>query len=221
LPCKKILFTGEADETVAVAAFNAGLIDCYLKKGDPQVLDRLELEIAALENQYFVEKSETLRDLLVHHSFSFLSDPVFAELIGKLQAQYGFVEYFLFPNPAGMLFIGPDGVPVLMVVETRAGMMAHLETAQEYGAPQALQTALHEGTVVPFFWKSGGMYTELSHDWEQYCRPAQRCSGQEDYLWALFALPDCFLDRPVYPYNSYLMDRVRSTSPGNDADLER
>jgi CheY-like chemotaxis protein len=209
LPCKKILFTGEADEMVAVAAFNAGLIDCYLKKGDPQALDRLEIEIAALEHRYFVEKSETLRELLVRHSFSFLSDPVFAKLIGELCTHYGFVEYFLFPNPAGMLFIDADGLPVLMVVETSSGMVAHLEAAQEYGAPEDLQKALRDETVVPLFWKSGGMYTELSHDWEQYCQPAQRCAGHEDYLWALFDLPSRYLDQPVYPYNRFLMDQMQ------------
>jgi CheY-like chemotaxis protein len=217
LPCKKILFTGEADETIAVAAFNAGLIDCYLKKSDPQSLDRLEIEIAALENRYFTEKSEMLRELLVGHSFSFLSDPLFAELIGKLSVQYGFVEYFLFPNPAGMLFIDADGVPALMVVETSAGITAHLEAAQEYGAPQALKDALRDEAIVPYFWKSGGMYGELSRDWEQYCQPAQRWIGREDYLWALFALPDCYLDQPVYPYNRFLMDLVQRPDPWKHA----
>jgi CheY-like chemotaxis protein len=212
LQCKKILFTGEADEMVAVEAFNAGLIDCYLKKGDPHALDRLEFEIAALEHEYFIEKSEALRDLLTQHSFSFLCDPVFAKLIGELSARYSFVEYFLFPNPAGMLFIDADGVPALMVVETRAGLIAHLETAQDYDAPQGLLKALLNEATVPFFWKTGGMYTELSRDWEQYCRPAQRCVGREDYLWALFELPDCYLDRPVYSYNRFLADRARVSS---------
>lgn len=213
-PCKKILFTGEADETVAVAAFNAGLIDCYLKKGDPQALDRLEIEIAALKQRYFIEKSEMLRELLVRHSFSFLSDPVFARLIDGLSARHGFIEYFLFPNPAGLLFLDTDGVSTLMAVETREGMTAHLETAQDYDAPQDLLTALLNEAVVPFFWKTGGMYTELSRDWKQYCRPAQRCVGREDYLWAFFELPDCYLDRPVYSYNRFLAERAENALSG-------
>lgn len=210
LPCKKILFTGEADEMVAVEAFNAGVIDRYLKKSDPQVLERLAREIAVLERQYFVEKSETLRDLLGRHSFSFISDPAFSRLIDELSQANKFVEYYLFSNPAGILFVNAAGKMKLMVVETQSGMISHLEAAQDYGAPQPLQDALRSGTIVPFFWKSGGMYTELSADWEQYCRPAQVCAGREDYLWALFELPELFLDQPIYSYGRFLLDRARA-----------
>lgn len=209
LPCKKILFTGEANEMVAVEAFNQGLIDRYLKKSDAQALDRLELEIAALEREYFVEKSGTLKDLLARHSFSFLSDDTFAQLVNSLAAQYGFVEHFLFADPAGILFLGADGKPALMVVETQAGLASHLEAAQDYGAPASLQAALREEKVVPFFWNSGGMYTEASVDWERYCLPAQVCSGREDYYWALFDLPAKFLSKPIYPYNKFLLDRAQ------------
>jgi CheY-like chemotaxis protein len=206
LPCKKILFTVEANEMVAVEAFNEGLIDRYLKKSDTQALDRLELEIAALEREYFVEKSGALKDLLARHSFSFLSDDTFAKLVNDLTAQYGFVEQFLFPDPAGILFLGADGKPTLMVVETLVGLTSHLEAAQDYGAPASLQAALREEKVVPFFWNSGGMYTEASVDWERYCLPARVCSGREDYYWALFDLPARFLNKPVYPYNKFLLD---------------
>jgi hypothetical protein len=84
--------------------------------------------------------------------------------------------------------------------------------AQDYSAPEALQAALRDEKIVPFFWKSGGMYTEVSLDWEQYCKPAQVCSGREDYYWALFDLPEKFLNQPVYPYKNFLRDRVRLTN---------
>jgi len=206
LPCKKILLTGEADEMVAVDAFNSGLIDRYLKKSDPNALERLEAEISSLEQQYFAERSGTLKDLLIRHSFSFMSDPDFVKLVTQLLARHRFVEHFIFPDPAGILFMSADGKPTLMVVETKAGLIAHLETAQDYGAPIELLTALREENVVPFFWKSGGMYTEKSANWQQYCLPAQVCSSCENYYWALFDLPAHFLPEPVYPYSKFLHD---------------
>lgn len=206
LPCKKILFTGAADEMVAVDAFNQGLIDRYLKKGDAQVLDRLELELVALERDYFVERSETLKDLLVRHAYSFLSDSVFAKLVHDLQLQLGFVEHYLFPHPTGILFLDALGKSTLMVVETKASLVAHLETAQDYGAPTELLVALRNETVVPFFWRSGGMYTEKSIDWQAHCKPAQICAGREDYFWALFPLPKTLMDGSVYPYKQFLRD---------------
>jgi CheY-like chemotaxis protein len=207
LPCKKILFTGEANEMIAVEAFNQGLIDRYLKKNDPSAMDRLEFEIAALEREYFIEKSGTLKDLLVQHTYSFVSDEAVVKLVDTLVARHGFVEYFLFPDPAGILFFDADGKSTLMVVETWAGLIAHLETAQDYNAPVELKAALRDAQVVPFFWKSGGMYTEKSQDWQQYCLPAQICSGAENYYWALFDLPEGFLHGPVYSYNKFMADR--------------
>jgi CheY-like chemotaxis protein len=208
LPCKKILFTGEANEMIAVEAFNQGLIDRYLKKSDPSAMDRLESEIAVLEREYFIEKSGTLKDLLVQHTYSFVSDEVLVKLVDTLIARHGFVEYYLFPDPAGILFFDADGKPTLMVVETRAGLISHLETAQDYSAPPELRAALRDAQVVPFFWKSGGMYTEKSINWEQFCLPAQVCTGRENYYWALFDLPEGFLQGPVYSYNKFMADRL-------------
>jgi CheY-like chemotaxis protein len=208
LPCKKILFTGEANEMIAVDAFNEGLIDRYLKKSDPSSMDRLEVEIATLEREYFIEKSSTLKDLLVQHTYSFMSDEAMVKLVDLLIEQHGFVEYFLFPDPAGILFFDADGKATLMVVETRAGLISHLETAQDYNAPLELRESLRDALVVPFFWKSGGMYTEKSVNWEQYCLPAKICNGRETYYWALFDLPQDFLHGPVYSYNKFLADRA-------------
>jgi CheY-like chemotaxis protein len=208
LPCKKILFTGEANEMIAVEAFNQGLIDRYLKKSDPSAMDRLEYEIATLQREYFIEKSGTLKDLLVQHTYSFVQDEAIVKLVDTLLARHGFVEYFLFPDPAGILFFDADGKAMLMVVETRAGLISHLETAQDYDAPAVLCTALREAQVVPFFWKSGGMYTEKSIDWQQYCLPAQICAGKENFYYALFDLPEGFLQGSVYSYNKFLSDRI-------------
>lgn len=215
LPCKKILFTGEANEMIAVEAFNLGLIDRYLKKSDPNAMERLEFEIAALEREYFIEKSGTLKDLLVQHTYAFVSDEALVKLVDTLIARCGFVEYFLFPDPAGILFFDADGKPTLMVVETRAGLISHLETAQDYSAPAELTVALRDAQIVPFFWKSGGMYTEKSVDWQEYCLPAQICIGRENYYWALFDLPASFLQAPVYSYNRFMADR--STVPNKRA----
>lgn len=214
LPCKKILLTGEANEMVAVEAFNQGLIDRYMKKGDASVLDRLEFEIAALEREFFAEKSGTLKDLLVQHSFSFFSDEAFSDLVDSLIARHGYVEHFLFPDPAGILFFDGDGKSKLMVVETKAGLISHLETAQDYDAPEALKAALRDARVVPFFWESNGMYTEKSQNWQQFCKPAQVCEGRERYYWALFDLPPEYLG-PIYPYNRFLNDAAASMPRGS------
>ncbi|GAB2860419.1 response regulator [Pseudoduganella ginsengisoli] len=207
LPCKKILFTGEADERVAIDAFNSGLIDRFIKKSDHGALDRLEYEVRTLEHAYFCAQSHTMRDLLARHSFTFLSDPAMATLVDQLRRQYGFVEYYLFPNPSGILFFDINGKPTLMVVETEAGMLAQMEVAQDNGAPRELVEGLQDMRLLPFF-SDTGMYTDaIEQDWLSYCLPARHCAGKQDYYWALFDLPAHMLPGPVYSYADFLRDQ--------------
>lgn len=205
LPCKKILFTGAADEKVAVDAFNRGLIDRYIKKSDDNALDRLEFEISALQQEYFSARSEPLRDLLALHSYSFVSDPAVVALVRELVAQHGIVEHYLYPDPAGLLMYDTDGRAMLLAVETEAGMNAHYEIACDNAAPQSLLDALAERRVIPYFHGGDGMYTEAFSDaWHKYIEPAQVCRGQQTYYWALFTLGPGVIAQDTYSYNDFL-----------------
>ncbi len=209
LPCKKILFTGQADEKIAISAFNRGLIDRYIKKNDPDALEHLENGIRDLRKAYFTDLSRTLKDLLARHSYAFLSDPVIGELVQQLCIRYGFVEYYLFPNPTGILFFDIDGKATLMVLETGDGLQSQFEAAQDNGAPFELLTALRDLRLVPFFFDSGGMYAEtIAHDWMSYCLPAQVAHANQHYYWALFDLPPRFLPGLIYSYADFLRDQT-------------
>lgn len=209
LSCKKILFTGQADETIAIAAFNQGLIDRFIKKGAPTALTQLEAEIHDLQHAFFQDQSRTVKDLLVRHSYAFLSDPAIGVLVAGLCEQYDFVEYYLFPNPGGVLFFDLQGSPTLMVVETEGGMLSHFEAARDGGAPAELLTALREMRMLPFFSETG-LYTDaIAHDWLSYCLPANHCKGQQDYYWALFDLPTHYLPGPIYSFADFLREHAQ------------
>lgn len=210
LPCKKILFTGAADEKIAVTAFNRGLIDRYIKKSDDNALDILEIEIAALQKAYFAEQSETLRELVVLHNYQFLGDPALGALVEDLSRQMGFVEHYIFPNPTGILFFDKAGKPTLMIIETEQGMGAQYEIARDSDAPASLLNALMERRVIPFFSdpSGDGMYSPAVGDnWHRYCEAAQVCQGQETYFWALFQLPPHYFDGPLFSYAQFLQEQ--------------
>lgn len=206
LPCKKILFTGAADEKVAVGAFNRGLIDRYIQKGDADALDALEREIVALQQEFFAQQSETLRDLLVLHNYHFLQDPALAAVVDQLRQRHGFVEHYIFPNPTGILFFDRHGKASLMIIETEKGMRAQYEMARDSDAPPSLLAALQERRVIPYFSDpaSDGMYTkDIGDNWYRYCAAPTVCHGQESYFWALFDFP--LRDgMTVFPYAEHL-----------------
>jgi len=208
LPCKKILLTGNVDDGIAVEAFNRKLIDRFISKGDPKAIEFLETGILELQREFFLTKTNTLKDLLSRHTYIFLTDPAVAALARELSARYKFVEYYLFPNPDGILFFDVDGNATLMVLATQQNFLTQFEVAQDQGAPLELLAALQEFRLLPFFFVTGGMYLrEIGDDWLQYCLPPQICRGRQDYYWALFELPSHMLQGPVYSFEKYLHDQ--------------
>jgi CheY-like chemotaxis protein len=193
LPCKKILFTGAADEKIAVDAFNRGLIDRYIKKSADDALDQLERELAVLQREFFIDQSEPLCHMLALHDFSFLNCGCIANVVADLYRMHGFVEHYIFPNPSGILFFDRAGKATLMIIETEQGLQAQYEMARDSRAPHSLLAALEERRVLPFF-AHDGMYSDaIGEQWHRYTRTPEVCMGSEIYYWALFELDPAFL----------------------------
>jgi CheY-like chemotaxis protein len=208
LPCKKILFTGVADEKVAVDAFNRGLIDRYIKKSDDDALDRLESEITALQDEYFAARSGPLRDMLAVNNYGFVSDPAFVTLVRGLIKEHGIVEHYVYSSPAGILMYDSDGRAQLLVVETEASMDSHYEVACDNDAPASLLEALRERCIIPWFRDGDGMFSrDFTQGWHKYIAPAQVCHGVQDYYWALFALAPGELAEPATSFSQFLRER--------------
>ena len=193
LPCKKILFTGAADEKIAVDAFNRGLIDRYIKKSADDALDQLERELAVLQREFFIDQSEPLCQMLALHDFSFLNCSGIANVVADLYRTRGFVEHYVFPTPSGILFFDRAGKATLMIIETEQGLQAQYEMARDSGAPPSLLAALEERRILPFF-APDGMYSDaIGGAWHRYTRAPEVCVGSETYYWALFELDPAFL----------------------------
>lgn len=207
LPCKKILFTGAADEKIAVSAFNRGLIDRYIQKSDDHALDILEMEIATLQDNYFDSRSDTLREMVALHDYRFLTDPALAEVVRELKRTLGFVEHYIFPHPTGILFLDQHGKATLMVIDTEQSMQSQYEIARDSDAPRSLLNALQERRVLTFFNGpfSDGMYSSgMAENWHRYSAPPRICQGKETYYWALFELPGHYFDQRPYTYAQFL-----------------
>jgi CheY-like chemotaxis protein len=190
LACKKILFTGIADEKIAIDAFNKGLIDRFIRKNDKDALEKLETEIRGLQEAYFAAKSVPLRKLLAVHGHGYLCDPAFPALVHAVSEQYQIVEHYLHPDPSGLLMRQADGSTHLMVVESEDSLRAHIEVALDNGAPRGLTSALASRRLLPWFHDGDGLYQpQYEHNWPEYCREAKIFKGQDKWYWAMFALP--------------------------------
>jgi CheY-like chemotaxis protein len=190
LACKKILFTGIADEKIAIDAFNQGLIDRFIRKNDKDALEKLETQILELQEAYFAAKSVPLRELLALHGYGYLCDPAFPALVHAVSEQYQIVEHYLHPDPPGLLMCRADGSAYLMVIESEDSLRAHIEVAIDNGAPRGLTSALASRRLLPWFHDGDGLYQpHHEYTWPDYCREAQVFKGESRWYWAMFPRP--------------------------------
>lgn len=208
LPCKKILLTGTADETVAVRAFNHGQIDRYIRKSDDDALETLEAQILDLQRAFFAAKSEGLSGIFALHDYGFVLDPAIAALVKEISERFDIVEHYLFTSPTGFLLYDCEAKPRLLIIENGQSMNSHYEVAQDNGAPPSLLTALKEYRIIPNFSAGDGMYSAVfGEKWHKHCAPAQICYGREPYFWALFELAPDALPGAAMPFMQFLRAR--------------
>ncbi|MCC2647097.1 MAG: response regulator [Rickettsiaceae bacterium] len=97
---KKILLTGNADESLAIDAFNKGEIDQFVRKSDENMFLNLLESINKLAECYFSRLSITALDVIYANNMDYtaLIEPKFQSLFREQLNKYNIVEYYLFES---------------------------------------------------------------------------------------------------------------------------
>jgi CheY-like chemotaxis protein len=144
LPLKKVLLTGKADETIAIEAFNAGLIDHFIAKSHADMTGLLKDTIRRLQLAYFRQASVAIM-LGLGPRFDFLSEPAFYVYFSRQMTIHNWVEYYLDPVAGGLLCISASGQPTLLLISHRDQLPSMAENAQQ--SPE-LASLLRRGEVL-------------------------------------------------------------------------
>jgi CheY-like chemotaxis protein len=206
-PIRKILLTGKADEIIAVQAFNEGLIDRFILKQDPDVIPKLLRAIGDMQLLYMWQVERMMEDALDVGQLHFLRDPFFAVFFEKIRSNCRAVEYYLRTSPDGMLLLDANGGATLLLVSSEENLRVQFDVAYDNAAPADLLDALQRREVVPYFWRSRGIYTEQYANWRQHVYPAVICNGLQRYYCARVEKPSGLLLADVLVYREYL-DRL-------------
>jgi CheY-like chemotaxis protein len=201
---RKVLLTGKADEKVAVQAFNEGIIHRFVLKQDPKATTLLQELIREMQEDYFKNIERMMEDALNIGPLHFLRDPFFAEVFRKICADLKIVEFYLCSSPDGILLLDGDGTVTLLLICNDEAMRMHYEVAFDNAAPAALLDELIKGNVVPYFWRSRGLYSRQYFDWRSYVHPALECNGLQRYRYALVKDARGLLLPPVFSFHDYL-----------------
>ena len=199
---KKILFTGLADEKIAIQAFNDGLIDRFLTKQDQDAIVSVNEMVKDLQQSYFVDLMRSITPGAIFKP-QFLQEITFISYFHELCDQNKFVEYYLTTQPSGFLFVKADGNLNYLLVLKQAELFKHIEVAKQKNGPERLISTLQSGKFIPYFWQSeDGYFSPDLTNWFTCLHPVEQLitGDQAVYYCALIDVPNVEVIRSSYEH---------------------
>ena len=135
-PGSRVLLTGQADEQVAVRAFNRGLIDQFIAKQTPDISRRLIEAVDRLLATPNARHAQTWRVTLSPEQNALLRIPSVARDLAGL-ASRRWVEYVVIGDPFGVLGMDASGNVSWLQLETVDGLKGLAELAEIERVPPA------------------------------------------------------------------------------------
>ncbi len=148
-PGLRVLLTGQADEEIAVDAFNRALIDQFLPKQDVDVAARLLGVLRHMPSNANTRASQIWRGTLTPVQNAQLRVPSTARALQQLLEQHGFVEHVVLGDPFGILGRSAAGAVGWLQLEPMFGLEELEQLAQSAGmGPAALSDIRHGRKLV-------------------------------------------------------------------------
>lgn len=131
-PGSRVLLTGQADEQIAVKAFNSGLIDQFVPKQTHDITRHLLGVLRKLSQTPHVRLNTLWRSVLTPEQQSLLQIPAVVESLQRY-SQTHWVEHVVLGEPFGLLGVDVDGRCEWLQLEPVAGLPALAEVAGSAG----------------------------------------------------------------------------------------
>lgn len=148
LDCAKILLTGTADESHAVEAFNAGLIDFYLKKTDPAMARKLSRVLAEAKQKHCARRGP----IGVHGVGTIYTARDTLEELGRVVVRERIIEYYWRPEQNAVLTLDLDGKAGVFVAWDTRDWAAQCDVVADEDGPRELREAMLARAALPVFW---------------------------------------------------------------------
>lgn len=144
-PGLRVLLTGQADEQIAVDAFNRALIDQFLPKQAADVAQRLVTVLQHMPSNADARCSQLWRSTLSPVQNAQLRVPSNARAVQQVLAQQGFVEHVVLGDPFGVLGRRADGAVGWLQIEPISGLEELEQLAESVGTDAAALAQIREG----------------------------------------------------------------------------
>lgn len=203
-PGARILLTGQADERIAVGAFNRGLIHQYIPKQATDVAARLIEAVEVLSDRPHQPSDAIWRATLRPDQLDVLFMPGVQSALRTFAARQ-WSEYVLIGQPFGVLGMDAGGRVSWLQLETRDGLAAMAELAELQGLdPPGLQDIRKGHRLVPLELRQALALEGCGEPLPAFCP-----EGVEALLAALYELPASALPAPVVGHHEWLSRQAR------------
>jgi CheY-like chemotaxis protein len=147
-PPYRVLLTGKADEHIAVAAFNDGLIDRFVTKQSPDLVQQL---VSALRQHYNapMDFHEGIwRNVLRRSQALALQDRAVKDALIDWLKRHECVEYVVLPEPFGLLALDVTGHAHWLQFEMHKDLSAAVDLASAVGHDSHTLAAIAQGQLL-------------------------------------------------------------------------
>ena len=173
-----VLLTGVAEESVAIEAFNAGLIHRYLRKSKIRDFSEILDVIEQMQKAYFYNASRLLFASLDADPTHFRNQQRFKKYFGDICSQYNIVEYYYVNNPNGYLLLDSEGKAIRLIVLTPEELTAQIRFAKQHQAPIDVLHPMVQGKVIGYFFEEPRDYGFESFPWADMLTSATQLKAQ-------------------------------------------
>ncbi|MBV8259419.1 MAG: response regulator [Paraburkholderia sp.] len=148
LACTRILLTATADESRAVEAFNAGLIDFYVKKTDSAMTRKLRGAIDDAKRKFCARRGH----IGVHGVGAVYANRRTADVLHELAQRERIVEYYWRPEQNAVLTFDAEGNAGVFLAWDSHDWAAQCDVVTDEGGPAALREEMAARRVMPVYW---------------------------------------------------------------------
>jgi CheY-like chemotaxis protein len=179
-PAKKILLTGSPEkESVAIDAFNQGIIHYFVSKSDPEFAKKLKTAVIELQQQYFKEVTRAVFDNLLLGN-ALLQTIAYEKLILSIKEETKAVEYYLLDNIGSMIFVNEKGSPTWLNIKEESELINYENIAKDLGVNNELIELMAKRMKIPFFFDEKD-HQLLVEQWNDIFYEAKKLEGIEGY----------------------------------------
>lgn len=198
-PGSRVLLTGQADEQVAVKAFNNGLIDQFVPKQAPDITHHLLSTLHKMSRAAHPRLNTLWRTALRPGQQFLLQVPSVSQALQAYTEQH-WVEYVVLGEPFGLLGLTATGDCHWLQLEPTTGLRDLAELAGSVGLGFDLVRAIENGQQLAAI----ELHQQLHLPGPVRVAPAIPIGSDGTLLGASFVLAAAELPQPIGAYSDFL-----------------